>query len=72
MVQKNYLSIEDVAERFGVNSTTIYRLAQRGSLPAFKVGSQWRFSEPLLEAWVEDQITLEWLRTEDDSEKRKK
>ena len=65
MVEKNYLSIEEVAECFGVNSTTVYRLAQRGSLPAFKVGSQWRFSEEMLESWVADQVTLEWLRTED-------
>ena len=51
---KRYLSVEEVAKRFGVNITTVYRLAQRGKLPAFKVGNQWRFSESRLEEWVAD------------------
>ena len=49
MSEKAYLTVEEVAERFGVNPTTIYRLAQRGHLPGFKVGNQWRFSEARLE-----------------------
>lgn len=51
---KRYLTVEEVAERFGLNSTTVYRLAQRGKLPAFKVGNQWRFSEIRLDEWVAD------------------
>ncbi len=63
--EKQYLSIGEVAKRLGVNSTTVYRLAQKGRLPAFKVGSQWRFSWEQLESWVADQVTLEWLKAED-------
>ncbi len=51
---KTYLTVQDVARRFGVNVTTIYRLAEHGKLPAFKVGSQWRFNEARLEQWVAD------------------
>ena len=54
MPEKPYLSIEDVAKRFGVNVTTVYRLVQQGRLPAFKIGNQWRFSETRLEEWVAD------------------
>ena len=54
MSEKSYLTIEDVARRFGVNVTTVYRLVQQGKLPAFKIGNQWRFSEPRLEEWVAD------------------
>ena len=54
MTQRPYLTIQDVAKRFGVNTTTIYRLAKRGKLPAFKVGNQWRFSEDRLNEWVAD------------------
>ncbi len=64
-MEKPYLSVEAVAKRFGVNATTVYRLAQRGSLPGFKVGNQWRFSEEMLESWVADQVTIERLRAED-------
>ena len=54
MTAKPYLNVGEVAKRFGVNVTTVYRLAQRGKLPGFKVGNQWRFSEHRLEEWVAD------------------
>ena len=60
-----YLSVEQVARRFGITTSTVYRLAQRGILPGFKVGVQWRFSPDMLESWVADQVTLERLRAED-------
>ena len=59
---KNYLSVEEVAARFGINSTTVYRLAHSGELPGFKVGGQWRFSQKMLEAWVTDRVALKHLR----------
>ena len=51
---KRYLTVDQVAKRFGVNVTTVYRLVQRGRLPAFKIGNQWRFRESRLEEWVAD------------------
>ena len=54
MPDRSYLTVEGVAKRFGVNVTTVYRLAQQGRLPGFKVGNQWRFSETRLEEWVAD------------------
>ena len=65
MGDKEYLTVEEVAGRFGVNPTTVYRLAQRGTLPGFKVGNQWRFSQQMLELWVADQVTVERMRAED-------
>ena len=57
-----YLTIEEVAKRFGVNPTTVYRLAQRGTLPGFKVGNQWRFSERMLESWVTQRVGAEKIK----------
>ncbi len=65
METQRYLTIEEVAQRFGVNPTTVYRLAHRGVLPGFKVGNQWRFSQEMLELWVADQMTMERLKAED-------
>ncbi len=65
MTEKGYFSVEEVAKRFGVNPTTVYRLAQKGVLPAFKIGGQWRFSEELLESWVADQVSIERLKAAD-------
>jgi len=59
------LTIEDVAQRFGVNPSTIYRLVQQGTLPGFKLGNQWRFSETMLKEWVADQVAVEQMKKED-------
>ncbi len=58
MLEKPFLSVEEVAKRFGINPTTVYRLAQRGMLPGFKMGGQWRFSEEMLRDWIADQVTV--------------
>ena len=68
MGDKPYLSVEEVAAHFGLNPTTIYRLAQRGLLPGFKVGGQWRFSQEMLKAWVSNQVAGKWPKTEDHQE----
>lgn len=62
---KTYLSVEEVAERFCVNPTTIYRLAQRRVIPGFKIGSQWRFSRDMLDAWVSNHVDSKKLSRED-------
>lgn len=64
MNEKAYLSVIEVAKRFGINITTVYRLAQGGTLPGLKVGGQWRFSEEMIDSWVADQVTIERLRRE--------
>ena len=58
MPDKSYLTVGEVAKRFGVNVTTVYRLVQRGKLPAFKVGKQWRFRAARLDEWAEDHERL--------------
>ncbi len=62
--EEKYLNIEEVASRFGVTPSTVYRLVQQGKLPGFKIGGQWRFSEHSLKSWVVDQVTAERLRAE--------
>ena len=63
--KKTYLTVEEVAMRFGVNTATVYRLAQQGKLPGFKVGAQWRFSAEMLERWVMDHIMVDHMKAED-------
>ena len=49
------LTVDQVAEVLRVHKSTIYRLVKRGKLPAFRVGSDWRFDPERLDEWVERQ-----------------
>lgn len=64
MPDRAYWTVQDVAAHFGINPTTVYHMARRGALPGFKVGTQWRFSKRMLDSWVADQVTLEWLKAD--------
>ena len=50
---KAAMTVRDVAAYLNVDDKTIYRLAQRGELPGFKVAGAWRFQSVDLERWVE-------------------
>jgi excisionase family DNA binding protein len=54
--QEQVMTIQDVAEHLKVGTKTIYSLVQRGRLPGFKVGGQWRFRRSDIEQWVEEQM----------------
>ena len=46
------MTVRDVASFLNVDEKTIYRLAQKGDLPGFKVLGSWRFQRPDLNAWI--------------------
>jgi excisionase family DNA binding protein len=48
------LTLPDVARLLRVAEKTVYTMAQRGGLPAFKVGGQWRFKRVDLDHWIEE------------------
>jgi excisionase family DNA binding protein len=50
--QDEILTISEVAELLKIAEKTVYGLAQRGEIPAFKVGGQWRFSRAALDSWI--------------------
>ncbi|WP_457921386.1 helix-turn-helix domain-containing protein [Verminephrobacter aporrectodeae] len=35
---------------------TVYRLAQKGEIPAFKLGGTWRFHRSALGSWIAESI----------------
>lgn len=49
------LTVKEVAEYLKVNERTIYRLAAGGEMPAFRVGTSWRFRKEDVAAWIESQ-----------------
>jgi excisionase family DNA binding protein len=47
----NVMTLEEVANYLRVHPSTIYRLVKKGKLPAFKVGSDWRFNLESIDNW---------------------
>ncbi len=53
---RDVLTIKEVADYLGVHSSTIYKYAQQKKIPAFKIGSDWRFHKKYIDRWIEKQI----------------
>jgi excisionase family DNA binding protein len=45
------LTVRDLGAYLRVHPSTIYRLLKTGQLPAFKVGSDWRFNVEEIDRW---------------------
>ena len=46
------LTLEEVAAYLKAGKRTVYRLAQDGKIPAFKLGGSWRFRRAELDRWI--------------------
>lgn len=51
------LTIEEVAKYLRVSDRTVYEWAQRGEIPAGKIGTVWRFKKGEIENWVDERIS---------------
>jgi excisionase family DNA binding protein len=50
------LTLDEVAAYLKAGKRTVYRLAQKGEIPAFKLGGTWRFRRSELGAWIAESI----------------
>lgn len=48
-----WLTLEQVAEYLQISTSSIYKMAQVGRIPACKVGRQWRFKRQQIDRWVQ-------------------
>ena len=53
-MDKEILDVEGAAGVLGVSKTTIYKLAREDTIPATRVGREWRFSRTNLVKWIEN------------------
>jgi excisionase family DNA binding protein len=47
------MTLDEVAAFLQVHPSTIYRLLKRHEIPAFKMGSEWRFNRESIESWIQ-------------------
>jgi excisionase family DNA binding protein len=50
------LTLDEVAAYLKAGKKTVYRLAQQGQIPSFKLGGTWRFRRIELDRWIAEQI----------------
>lgn len=51
------LTVQEVAALLKVADKTVYTMAQKGEIPAFKVRGQWRLRRTDIDAWIHQQTT---------------
>ena len=54
-MSEQIMTVKDVASYLKLNERTVYRMATSAKIPAFKVGTSWRFKREDIEKWREEQ-----------------
>jgi excisionase family DNA binding protein len=54
MVPSRVMTVQEVSQYLRVHPSTIYRLLKKNQLPAFRVGSDWRFNVEAIDRWRAD------------------
>ena len=49
------LTLKEITSLLRIAERTTYMMVQRGDLPGFKVGGQWRFKRADIDDWMEAQ-----------------
>ena len=45
-------TVKDVAEYLQLDEHTVYRMARKGKIPAYKIAGKWRFKREMIEEWL--------------------
>ena len=57
MAENSLFTVHELAKYLRMKPVTIYKHATKGKIPAFKVGSHWRFKKVTIDRWIEEQET---------------
>ena len=52
---REVMNIRQASQYLGISPDTLYKYLSEGRLPAFKLGSRWRFKKTTLDRWMEMQ-----------------
>jgi len=51
---KEILTAKEVAEYLNIHPLTVQKYAREGKIPAFKIGTDWRFHKKYIERWIKE------------------
>jgi excisionase family DNA binding protein len=51
------MTVKDLSEYLRVHPSTVYKLLRRREVPAFRIGSDWRFNVEVIDRWCLERNT---------------
>ncbi|MEW6170765.1 MAG: helix-turn-helix domain-containing protein [Candidatus Omnitrophota bacterium] len=54
---KDILTAKELAEYLNIHPFTVHKFAREGKIPAFKIGTDWRFHKKLIDKWIKQNTT---------------
>jgi len=53
MANDPLLTLKEVCELLKVHPSTVYKLTREGTIPGFRIGSEWRFHKEAIMRWMD-------------------
>jgi len=53
---KEIMTTKEVAGYLNIHPLTVNKYAREGKIPAFKIGTDWRFHKTYIERWIKDKM----------------
>ncbi len=53
---KVIMTAKEVAAYLHIHPLTVHRYAREGKIPAFKIGTDWRFHKRYIERWIKQEV----------------
>ncbi len=54
--EKEILTAKEVADYLNIHFLTVHKYAREGKIPAFKIGTDWRFHKKYIEMWIREKL----------------
>lgn len=51
---KEIMTAKEVAQYLNIHPLTVHKYAREGKIPAFKIGTDWRFHKKYIERWIKE------------------
>jgi len=49
------LTLEELSRYLKISKPTLYKMVEKGKIPALKIANQWRFKKEDISTWIEKQ-----------------
>jgi excisionase family DNA binding protein len=54
-IDHEILTVKELSDLLKIHQSTVYRLTKEGRIPAFRIGSEWRFRKDQIVHWIAEQ-----------------